>query len=105
MIVFAWGGFPQYAARLVGAFVKSTDERVCVVGKPPAVAVEGMEKCTGCEIHWVQPNDTVHFVKIRKRAVIKTNDVGVTDMQVGYIEVHCFPFRRASGRDRADWAG
>ena len=38
-------------------------------------------------------NDTVHFVKIRKRAVIKTNDVGVTDMQVGYIEVHCFPFR------------
>lgn len=38
MICFAWGGFPQYAARLVGAFVKSTDERVCVVGKPPAVA-------------------------------------------------------------------
>lgn len=64
MICFAWGGFPQYAARLVGAFVKSTDERVCVVGKPPAVAVEGMEKCTGCEIHWVQPNDTVHFVEM-----------------------------------------
>lgn len=64
MICFAWGGFPQYAARLVGAFVKSTNERVVVVGKPPAVPVEGMEKYTGCEIHWVQPNDTVHFVEM-----------------------------------------
>lgn len=57
MICFAWGGFPQYAARLVGAFAQSTPERVVVAGKRPAVPVEGMEKYTKCELKWVSPDE------------------------------------------------
>lgn len=59
MICFAWGGFPQYAARLVGAFAQSTSERVVVAGKRPAVPVEGMEKYTKCELKWVSPDECV----------------------------------------------
>ena len=49
MICFAWDGFPQYAARCVGAFVKTTSEQVVVVGTRPDVPVElgarvGVEK-------------------------------------------------------------
>lgn len=53
MICFAWEGFPQYAARCVGAFVKSTTERVVVLATRPSVPVEGMEAAAGCEVHWV----------------------------------------------------
>lgn len=58
MIVFAWSGFPQYAARCVGAFAKTTSERVVVVGTRPDVPIEGMEKCCGCEVFWIGRNDT-----------------------------------------------
>lgn len=57
MIVFAWSGFPQYAARCVGAFVKATSERVVVVGTRPDVPIEGMEQCCGCEVIWVERTD------------------------------------------------
>lgn len=59
MICFAWGGFPQYAARLVGAFAGTSPERVVVAGKKPAVPVEGMEKYTKCELKWVSPYEKV----------------------------------------------
>ena len=53
MIIFAWKGFPQYAARCVGAFVKSTTEEVVVVATRPAVPVEGMERVCNCPVVWV----------------------------------------------------
>ena len=30
MICFAWGGFPQYAARLVGAFAGTSAQKIAV---------------------------------------------------------------------------
>lgn len=53
MIFFVWDGFPQYAARCVGAFVKSTTEKVVVMATRPKVPIEGMEKVCGCPVHWV----------------------------------------------------
>lgn len=53
MIVFAWRGFPQYAARCVGAFVKTATEEVVVVAPKPMVPVEGMEVVCGCRVYWV----------------------------------------------------
>lgn len=53
MIVFGWRGFPQYAARCVGAFVKVSKEPVVVVGPKPMVPVEGMERVCGCPVYWV----------------------------------------------------
>lgn len=53
MIVFGWRGFPQYAARCVGAFVKVSKEPVVVVGPKPMVPVEGMERVCGCSVYWV----------------------------------------------------
>ena len=57
MIVFAWDGFPQYAARCVGAFVRTTNERVMVVATRPDVPIEGMEKLCGCPVHWISPDE------------------------------------------------
>ena len=57
MIVFGWRGFPQYAARCVGAFVKVSQEPVVVVGPKPMVPVEGMERVCGCPVYWT---DRVH---------------------------------------------
>lgn len=54
MICFAWKGFPQYGARAVGAFVRSTKERVIVLATHPSVPVEGMEKYAECEVIWVK---------------------------------------------------
>lgn len=53
MICFIWDGFPQYAARCVGAFVKSTTEQVVVLASRPKVPIRGMEKVCGCPVHWV----------------------------------------------------
>lgn len=54
MIIFAWKGFPQYAARCIGAFVKATTEKVVVVATRPKVPVEGMEKAAGCPVIWIE---------------------------------------------------
>lgn len=64
MICFAWDGFPQYAARCVGAFAASTDERVAVVATRPSVPIEGMERLCGCEIIWIVANDTRHLKEL-----------------------------------------
>lgn len=57
MICFCWAGFPQYAARLVGAFVESTKERVVVLANRPAVPVAGMEEHVHCELTWIQKGE------------------------------------------------
>ena len=57
MICFAWSGFPQYAARCVGAFVRATSEKVVVVATKPKVPIEGMESVCGCPVFWVSGDD------------------------------------------------
>lgn len=57
MIIFAWDGFPQYAARCVGAFVRTTNEPVVVVATRPAVPIMGMEGLCNCPIHWISPDE------------------------------------------------
>lgn len=59
MILFAWSGFPQYAARCVAAFVKQTSRRVVVVATRPKIPISGMEKICSCEVFWINPDD--HF--------------------------------------------
>lgn len=58
MICFVWDGFPQYAARCVGAFVKTSREPVCVVAKRPAVPIRGMEDLCACRLIWIEDNET-----------------------------------------------
>ena len=53
MICFCWVQLPQYAARCIGAFVKSTTEKVVVVATHPNVPIEGMDLVVGCEIKWI----------------------------------------------------
>ena len=57
MVIFAWSGFPQYAARCVGAFVRQTTGRVMVVATRPRVPVVGMEALCGCPVIWIGPNE------------------------------------------------
>ena len=56
-VVFCWSGFPQYAARCVGAFVKRTGADVKVIATRPKVPVEGMENLCGCPVRWVEWDD------------------------------------------------
>ena len=58
MICFAWHGFPQYAARCVGALVNSIEEEVVVVATRPGVPIEGMERLSNCRVFWVKEGDT-----------------------------------------------
>ena len=60
MICFAWSGFPQYAARCIRAFVKSTQERVVVLGTHPSVPIAGMEALCGCEVKWIDRDQPFH---------------------------------------------
>lgn len=53
MICFCWVQLPQYAARCIGAFVKSTTEKVVVVATRPKVPIEGMDNVVGCDIKWI----------------------------------------------------
>ena len=62
MICFAWSGFPQYAARCVGAFVDQTGIDCAVVATRPRVPVKGMEALCRCPIHWVSANDTIDVI-------------------------------------------
>ena len=59
MIVLAWSGFPQYAARCVGALVSATTEHVIVVATRPRVPVEGMERVCGCTLLWHNADETL----------------------------------------------
>lgn len=56
-VVFCWSGFPQYAARCVGAFVHRTGVDAMVFATRPKVPVEGMEALCGCPVRWVERDD------------------------------------------------
>lgn len=58
MICFCWSGFPQYAARCVGAFVAQSHEEVVVVATRPKVPVLGMENLCGCRVSWLETEAT-----------------------------------------------
>lgn len=53
MICFCWLGFPQYGARAVRAYVRSTKEKVVVVATRPTIPVVGMDELAECEVHWI----------------------------------------------------
>ena len=53
MICFCWVQLPQYAARCIGALVRSTSEKIVVVATRPKVPIEGMDEVCQCEIHWL----------------------------------------------------
>jgi len=57
MICFCWEGFPQYAARCVGALVRATTEKVVVVATRPKVPIEGMERVAGCPVVWIDEDE------------------------------------------------
>lgn len=57
MICFCWAGLPQYAARCIGAFVRSSDERVVVIATRPSVPIEGMESMIPGGVVWVDENE------------------------------------------------
>ena len=59
MIIFAWDGFPQYAARCVGALVKASKEEIVVIATRPNVPIEGMEKVCNCPVTWVDGADRI----------------------------------------------
>ena len=59
MICFAWDGFPQYAARCVGAFVENTKEKVCVIATRPKVPISGMERVAKCPIKWIEDDEMI----------------------------------------------
>lgn len=59
MILFAWEGFPQYAARCVGAFVKQSKEKCVVVATKPTVPITGMEEVCGCPVFWIEHFDMI----------------------------------------------
>lgn len=64
MILFAWSGFPQYAARCIGAFVRQTKEPVVVIGTTPDVPIKGMEALAGCPVHWIKHDEVVDVKKL-----------------------------------------
>ena len=64
MICFAWGGFPQYAARCIGAFVDNTKEEVVVVATRPNVPIKGMEVLSRCPVYWVDMTDSQDIATI-----------------------------------------
>ena len=60
MIVFAWSGFPQYAARCVGAFVRACPSyQVVVFATRPRVPVTGMEKLAMCPVYWIDSSKSL----------------------------------------------
>lgn len=52
-VCFAWAGFPQYAARCVGAFVRATGLECVVTAIRPDAAL-GMEDVCGCKVIWTK---------------------------------------------------
>lgn len=52
-ICFAWAGFPQYAARCVGAFVRATGYECVVTALRPDAAL-GMEDVCNCPVIWTK---------------------------------------------------
>lgn len=95
-VVFCWSGFPQYAARLVGAFAKAHPEAdVRVVATRPRVPVEGMERLCGCPVTWLDsPNQSVDESGLLSRRTV----VFATGWHVPAFMRLCAAARKAGGR-------
>jgi glycosyltransferase involved in cell wall biosynthesis len=59
-------GFPQYAARCVGRFVKSTSEPVMVIADRPTVPIKGMETLCNCDLIWIEKDEKKSLVELCK---------------------------------------
>lgn len=57
-VCFAWAGFPQYAARCVGAFVRTTGLECVVTAIRPDAAL-GMEEVCNCPVIWTKSGERV----------------------------------------------
>ena len=57
-VCFAWAGFPQYAARCVGAFVRTTGLECVVTATRPEAAL-GMEDVCNCPVIWTKRGERV----------------------------------------------
>lgn len=64
MICFTWNGFPQYAARCIGAFVASAKDKVVVVATKPDIPITGMEQFCNCPVYWIGENDKVNVKEL-----------------------------------------
>lgn len=64
MICFAWSGLPQYAARCIAAFARTTKERVVVVATRPAVPIEGMDQIIPGGVIWVEGNGSKTLIEL-----------------------------------------
>lgn len=51
-ILFLWPGFPDYAARCIGA-LRETGAAVEVVATRPSIPIEGMEASLGQKVYWI----------------------------------------------------
>jgi len=59
-VIFCWSGFPQYAARCIGAFVAAhPDVETRVWATRPLVPVEGMETLAACSVTWVEADEVL----------------------------------------------
>lgn len=76
MVVFAWSGFPQYAARCVGAFVDQSSEGVSVIATRPAVPIHGMEQLCHCSVEWVEP-DGITAIQINDVSTLIVSGWGI----------------------------
>jgi glycosyltransferase involved in cell wall biosynthesis len=52
-VAFSWNGLPQYAARLLRGALDAIGDDCAVIGSPPTVPVEGMERALRHKVHWV----------------------------------------------------
>jgi glycosyltransferase involved in cell wall biosynthesis len=56
-VVFMWSGLPDYAARSISEFIKSSNFKVHVIATRPQVPIEGMEKSLGQPVIWINGYD------------------------------------------------
>ena len=94
-ICFCWSGFPQYAARCVGAFVRDFGGRVVVVATRPRVPVEGMEALCGCDVRWI---DAGEEGSVENLVGFMPDAVLATGWHIAPFNRFCAEVRKAGGR-------
>lgn len=85
MICFAWDGFPQYAARCIGAFVKTTTEQVVVVATRPDVPIEGMERLAGCPVIWIDRDANLQTLKLSNLQTLNLSNLSTLFVTGWYV--------------------
>lgn len=87
-IGFSWNGLPQYAARLIRAAITQVGCDSLVVGSPPNVPVEGMERVLGQKVHWVNAMHSVRW-----------SDLGVSAPDIFFQSGWAYPAFATLGRE------